>query len=41
MKNTNVFGYDLIFLPLHRLIDSGWGGEFVMPLYLGLSISSV
>ncbi|MEM3193174.1 MAG: glycosyltransferase [Candidatus Parvarchaeota archaeon] len=41
MKSEGISDYNLIFLPLHRLIDSRWGGEFVMPLNLGLSLSSV
>ena len=32
---------DILFLPLHRRIDSGWGGEFVPPVNLGLSVASV
>ena len=41
MKIDSSADYELVFLPLHRLIDSSWGGEFVMPLNLGLSLTSV
>ena len=31
---------DLLFLPLHRRVDSMWGAEFVFPLRLGTSVST-
>lgn len=33
--------FDILFLPLHRKIDSSWGGEFIFPLRLGVSISKM
>ena len=32
---------DLLFLPLHRRIDSTWGAEFVFPLRLGMPVSTI
>lgn len=29
---------DVLFLPLHRLIDSNYGGEFIFPLRLAISV---
>ncbi|MGC8615252.1 MAG: glycosyltransferase [Thermoprotei archaeon] len=34
-------GFRLLFLPLHRVVDSYYGAEFVWPLRLGISASEV